>query len=37
MSRVARVLNGGVPELHDERADTVSGELVALRDETLTL
>jgi aerobic C4-dicarboxylate transport protein len=37
MSRVARVLNGGVPELHDERADTVSGELAALRDETLTL
>jgi aerobic C4-dicarboxylate transport protein len=35
MKRVKRVLSHGVPELHDERLDTVAGEVAALRREHL--
>jgi Na+/H+-dicarboxylate symporter len=35
--RANRVLAGGVPELHDERADSISGELAALRDDTVAM
>jgi aerobic C4-dicarboxylate transport protein len=35
--RANRVLAGGVPELHDERADSISGELAALRDDTMAM
>jgi aerobic C4-dicarboxylate transport protein len=33
LARVRRVLAHGVPELHDPRLDTVSGEIAALRKE----
>ena len=32
LARVRQVLAKGVPELHDERMDTVSGEIAALRE-----
>jgi aerobic C4-dicarboxylate transport protein len=35
--RANRVLAGGVPELHDERTDSISGELAALRDDTMAM
>ena len=35
LKRVKRVLSHGVPELHDERLDTVAGEVAALRREHL--
>src|SRR5438105_7561068 len=35
LKKVKRVLSHGVPELHDERLDTVAGEVAALRREHL--